>query len=369
LAARPCRWLVQGMGQLAAARRTVSSITMSQTFLAYSLLALSGMLLPSARAGAQPRSRSSAKPLLLVVNQGDRNLSLIDPATGQQVAAVLDGDRAGHAHEVAASPDGRYAYLPIYGNSGVGMPGSSGSTMLVVDIPMHKVIHTVNFGHPVRPHLPIYDPNTGRLYVTTELDKSVTIIDPKTLKIIGSVPTGQEQSHMLVIAHDGRRGYTANVGPGTVSVLDMMARKTIAVIPVSANIQRISISKDDSMVFTADQTKPQLAVIDTAANNIKAWVPLPAVGYGTAATRDGRWLLVTMPRTSQVAVVDLRTLKVAHTIGVPKGPTEILPSPDGRVAYVACGGAGEVAVIDLSQWKVQSVLKAGRGADGLAWAQ
>ena len=62
------------------------------------------------------------------------------------------------------------------------------------------------------------------LYVTTELDKAVTVIDPKTLKIVGQIPTGQEQSHMLVLTHDGKHGYTANVGPGTVSVLDMAAQ-------------------------------------------------------------------------------------------------------------------------------------------------
>ena len=117
--------------------------------------------------------------------------------------------------------------------------------------------------------------NSGMLYVTTELDKTVSIIDPKTLKIVGTIPTGQEQSHMLALSRDGSRGYTANVGPGTVSVLDMKGRKTLAIIPVSENTQRIAISPDDSMVFTADQTKPQLAVIDTATNKVKTWVPLP----------------------------------------------------------------------------------------------
>ena len=47
---------------------------------------------------------------------------------------------------------------------------------------------------------------------------------------------------MLVISRDGHRGYTANVGPVTVSVLDLDARKTIAVIPVSGQVQRISMS-------------------------------------------------------------------------------------------------------------------------------
>jgi YVTN family beta-propeller protein len=138
----------------------------------------------------------------------------------------------------------------------------------------------------------IYDLNSGMLYVTTELDKTVSIIDPKTLKIVGSVPTGQEQSHMLVLTRDGSKGYTANVGPGTVSVLDMKGRKTLAIIPISKDTQRISISRDDSMVFTADQTKPQLAVIDTATNKVKTWVALAAFAYGTAATLDGRWLLL-----------------------------------------------------------------------------
>jgi DNA-binding beta-propeller fold protein YncE len=306
-------------------------------------------------------------PSLLVANQGSRDLSIIDPAAGKQVAAVPENGVTGH--EVAASPDGRIAYVPIYGDSGVGKPGTNGSNMVVIDVPSRKIIGNVDFGHGVRPHCAVYDTNTGLLYVTTELDKSVTIIDPKTLKIVGSIPTGQDESHMLAISRDGSRGYTANVGPGTVSVLDMKARKTIAIIPISATTQRISISRDDKMVFTADQTKPQLAVIDTATNKVRTWIPLPAVAYGTASTLDGRWLLVCMEPTNQVAVVDLKTLKVVRTIDVPHAPNEILTSPDGKVAYVSCPNSNQIAVIDLSQWKVQSLIDAGKYSDGLAWAK
>lgn len=78
----------------------------------------------------------------------------------------------------------------------------------------------MDFGHGVRPHCIVLNPEDGLLYVTTELDKSVTIIDPKTLKTVGAIPTGEDQSHMLVLSHDGRFGYTANVGSGSVSVLD-----------------------------------------------------------------------------------------------------------------------------------------------------
>jgi DNA-binding beta-propeller fold protein YncE len=306
---------------------------------------------------------------LLVVNQGDTSLSIVDPASAKQVALVAEGTPTMHAHEVATSADGRTAFLPIYGNVGVGKPGLDGHEMLVVDLPSHKIVGKIEFAHGVRPHQPVLDPVRNLLYITTELDQSVTIVDPRTRKIVGSVPTGQPQSHMLVLSHDGRRGYTANVGPGTVSVLDMVGRKTIAVVPISKETQRISISNDDRWVFTADQTKPQLAVIDTATNKVKSWVPLPGTGYGTASTPDGRFLLVAVPPTNQVAVVDLASMQVVRKIDVPSSPQEVLIRPDGKIAYVSCNTTGQVAAIDLSQWKVQNLITAGKFADGLAWAK
>ena len=312
--------------------------------------------------------RASAQTLL-VVNQRDRNLSLVDPGSGATVGLVDEGLAGVWGHEIAASLDGRTAYMPIYGSAGVGHPGIDGHELLIIDLKSRKIVANVDFGHGVRPHLPVLDPATGLLYVTTELDNTVTMIDPKTRKIVGAISTGQEQSHMLVLSHDGRRGYTANVGPGTVSVLDMESRRTLAVIPVAKNVQRISISNDDKQVFTSDQTVPRLAVIDTAARRVSTWVPLPGTGYGSAPTLDGRSLLVAIPSTNQVAVVDLSTMQVIRRIDVPSTPQEILVRPDGKVAYVSCNRSGKVAVIDLSQWNVQNLIVAGQFADGLAWAQ
>ena len=229
------------------------------------------------------------------------------------------------------------------------------ATTWCVEYAAHKVVGKVDFGHGVRPHCPVLDPKSGLLYVTTELDQAITIIDPKTLKIVGKVPTGQAESHMLAITKDGTRGYTANVGPGTVSVLDLKARKTITVIPISSMTQRISLSPDDSMAFTADQAKPQLAVIDTATDKVKTWVPLPGLGYGTGSTRDGRWLLVAVQKERKVAVVDLKTLKVERTIDVPAAPQEVLMRPDGKVAYVSCNASHQVAAINLADWSVNLI--------------
>jgi YVTN family beta-propeller protein len=314
----------------------------------------------------QSGNPSSAGGLLLVANKGDQNLSLVDAREGKVVANVPEDGVTGH--EVIASPDGRLAFVPIYGDSGVGKPGTDGRLVRVIDLTTHKVVGTVDFGRGMRPHCAMFGPRDGLLYVTTEIENSVSVIDPKTLKVVGSIPTGQPESHMLAITRDNRRGYTANVAPGTVSVLDLEKRKTITVIPVAGQVQRISLSTDDRFSFTSDQTSPRLAVIDNTANKVKTWVELPGTGYGSAPTPDGRFLLIAIPKVNKVAVVNLSTMKTERTIEVPAAPQEVVIRPDGREAYVSCDASGQVAVIDLADWKVTRLVNTGRGADGLAWA-
>ncbi len=304
---------------------------------------------------------------LLVAQKGDRSLAIVDPVAGKVLADVAENGTTGH--EVAGSADGRLAFVPIYGNSGVGKPGTDGKNIVVIDVAAQKVVGDIEFDHGVRPHCAVIGPKDGMVYVTTELDRAVTIIDPKTLKIVGAIPTGQPESHMLALSHDGLRGYTANVGPGTVSVLDVKGRKTLTIIPVSGNVQRIAISNDDRWVFTADQTEPRMAVIDTATNKVAKWVKTDGLGYGAAPTRDGRWLLVALPDQNKVDVIDLRTMMLARAVDVGKGPQEVLVRPDGKAAYVSCDGSNEVAEIDLATWAVKRTIQTGNVTDGLGWAK
>ena len=66
--------------------------------------------------------------------------------------------------------------------------------------------------------------------------------------------------------------------------------------------------------------------------------------------------------------MDLASLKVVRTVDVADDPVKVLASPNGKVAYVSCSKAKQIAVVDLSAWKVDSLIDAGAGVDGLAWA-
>jgi DNA-binding beta-propeller fold protein YncE len=327
---------------------------------------LSAVLALAIMSASAADTGNTAKSWLLVANKGDHTLGIIDPASGKQVAAVDEGGVTGH--EVIASPDGRTAYVPIYGNSGVGKPGTDGTHLVAIDLASQKVTGSLDFGHGVRPHCPMFGPKNGLLYVSTELDQAISVIDPHTLKITGKVPTGQPESHMFSITSDGKRGYTANVGAGTVSALDLAGKKTIAVIPVAKQVQRMSISPDDKYAFTSDVDAPRLAVIDTATNKVKQWIDLPAPGYGSAVSSDGKWLVIAIPTAHKVAAIDLASMKVTHTVDVPAAPQETLIRPDQKAVYVSCDASAKVAEIDPATWKVTRLIDAGKGADGLAWS-
>lgn len=310
---------------------------------------------------------ADAKPegngLLVVANQKEHTVLVVDPDERRELAKIVVGV---NGHEVMVSKDGRFAYVPIYGNSGVGRPGTDGSTIDVIDLRERKLAGTIDLGKPLRPDRAEWGPD-GLLYVTAELANAVDVVDPTTRKVIAEIPTGQKESHMLVISPDGRRGYTANVGAGSVSVLDLAKRSLITTIPVAKAVQRISMSPDGRRVFTHDQDASRIAVIDTATDKIVDWIAVPTPVYASEPAPDGRWLLA-LNRTDALYVIDLQSLKVARMLKISQGASEILIRPGGDVAYISGTGAGRIDVLNLHSRELEKPIDLTPGVDGLAWA-
>lgn len=300
---------------------------------------------------------------LLVANQGDHTLLVIDPVSRKTLAKVgvdING------HEVIASPDGKFAYVPIYGNSGVGKPGTDGRTVEVIDIEGGRAMDIIDLGRATRPHCAKFGKD-GLLYVSAELAKAIDVIDPKTGKVVSEIPTGQVDSHMFVLTPDGSRVYTANVFEGSVSVADVRKRALVTTIPVSGSVQRISISPDGRTVYTHDQKAPRIAVIDTATNTVSKWWDVPAVVYASAPTPDGKLLIANAP-AGKLFVLDTASGKMVHSYDIPAALGEVLVAPDGLRAYVSCPQAGTIEILDLNTWKMEEPIKLTLGVDGLAFA-
>ena len=315
-------------------------------------------LLGSARAGAPANSPG----MLFVANQFDHTANLVDLSSRKAVARIgVDVN----GHEVAVSPDHKFGYVPIYGNSGVGKPGTDGATIAVVDLRAARAVRIIDLGKPVRPHCARFGPD-GMLYVSAELANAIYIVDPASGKVVGQAPTGDTESHMFVLSPDGHHAYTANVGPGTVSVVDLQNRKLVTVIPVAKHVQRISISPDGKYVFTHDQSAPRIAVIDTARNTLARWIELPASVYSSTPTPDGRFLVANAP-SGKAFVIDLSSEKVAATYPIPEAIGEVAVDASDEFAFISCPAKGTIEVVNLRAHKLEEPIVMTPGVDGLEW--
>jgi DNA-binding beta-propeller fold protein YncE len=149
----------------------------------------------------------------------EHSVLLVDPIS-RLVLATVGVDINGH--EVAVSPDGRFGYVPIYGNTWVGKPGSNGSTIHVVDLRRARTVAIIDLGREVRPHC-TFGLTDCCMFPRNSAMPSY-IVDANARSLVGEIPTGASHTHMFVISPDGRRIYTANNEAGSVSVLDLQAR-------------------------------------------------------------------------------------------------------------------------------------------------
>src|SRR5260370_23090287 len=120
-------------------------------------------------------SGNSAPPspgVLVVANQKEHTVLLVDPEARRELAKISVGV---NGHEVAVSPDSRFAYVPIYGNSAVGKPGTDGTSIDVIDLQQRKLAATIDLGKPLRPHLPAFGPDAV-LHVSPQLDTAYAIV-------------------------------------------------------------------------------------------------------------------------------------------------------------------------------------------------
>src|SRR2546422_8561936 len=199
---------------------------------------------------------------LLVLNKSESTLAIIDPVSLKVVARVPTGEAP---HEIAASADGRFAFVCNYGTGD--RPGNSIS---VIDVSAHKEIRRVDLGALIRPH-GITEAN-GKVYFTIEGSRAVARYDPVAGRVDWMMGTGQTGTHMVVVARNSGKLYTANIGSNSVSAFEP-ARGTgawkLTQIAVGNGPEGIDISPDDREVWVAHRGDGGLSIIDTSSDKVK----------------------------------------------------------------------------------------------------
>ena len=298
----------------------------------------------------------AAAETLLVGNKGEDTLSLIALATGEELARLPTGKMP---HEIAVSPDGRHAAVVAYGST----------TIDVFDVASHTKIRTIDLSPNQRPHGLLWL-SDGRLVATTEGSESVAVVAPDGK--VTSISTGQKGTHMIVVAPDNRTAYTANIGSGTVSVLDLKTAKKLRDFAVGGKPEGLALTRGGRELWIGDLDAPHVRIWDTKKGEKIAEQPVDPVAIRVLASPDGKLVATSNIAAGTITLFDTNTRAPVKTIMVSgeqaKGQVTLLFSADSKRLYAAETGHDKVAEIDIASGKVLRRIAAGKNGDGLAIA-
>ena len=317
---------------------------------------------------------------LLVLSKGDLALEVVDPATMKVLWSVPSGP---DPHEVAASPDGRFAYITNYGSGAY-------HTITPVDLQAKKALTPIDLGALTGPHG--LDYVAGKLWFTAEGAKVFGSYDPAAQKIDFVLGTGQDRTHMVRVSNDQQRMVLTNVSAGTVSVVEKAAATQgprggppggggppgrggpppanwqQTVIPVGRGAEGFDVTPDWREAWIANAQDGTISIIDLGSKRVVQTLESNTQGANRLKiTPDGKLAFVSTLSGPDLAVFDVAARKEVTRIRLGNGAAGIQIQPDGSHVYVACTPDSYVAVVDVKSLKVIGRIDAGKQPDGLWW--
>jgi YVTN family beta-propeller protein len=310
---------------------------------------------------------------IVASNMNDNTATVIDAASGRVLATLPTGEGP---HEVATSHDGKWAVVSNYG-----VRGKPGSSLTVIDVAKLTVARTIVLGEYRRPHGMAFFPGDTLLAVTSEMSRAVLLVDFRSGRVVGTVPTNGRGSHMIALSSAGDELFTTNVPDGSISRLDVAKHETKRVIPVAKVVEGIAISSDGKHVWVGTNTDSIVVVVDGAAGSAVDTLRGFGLPYRLAVSRDGKLAVITDPVRGEVRVFDAASRRqrflisvgrdsLVSTAEVPGSPSPegVTLSPDGRWAFVTLQGRNRVATIDLRQGTIVGYAPTGNWSDGIAYS-
>ena len=329
-------------------------------------------------------AQTTPSPALLVLAKEASTLAIVDPSTLKVVWTAPAGP---DPHEVIASPDGKLAYISNYGFGAY-------HTISRVDLEARKALTPIELGPLTGPHGLTFA--GGKLYFTAEGAKVIGRYNPATGKVDWVFGTGQNRTHMVLVARNLDRIFTSNVSSATISIIDKVRAPAggppplpnappsshppppraprgpdwnQTLVAVGRGSEGFDVTPDETELWAANAGDGTISIVDLAGAKVAATLNANVAGANRLKfTPDGKRVFVSSLATGDLAVFDAASHREVKRLKLGRGAAGILMQPDGSRAFVACSPDNNVAVIDLKTLEVTGRIETARGPDGLAWA-
>ena len=332
---------------------------------------------------------ATPSPALLVLSKADHVLSIVDPATlvvvarvpsgpdPHEVIASADGARAyisnygsGAYNTITVVDLVRQTALPAIDLGALrgphGLDFAAGKLWFTAEAakaigrvdPATGAVDLILGTGQNRTHM-LAVSSDGKRVVTTNVNSGTVSILEQTPGQGGRGPSGRRGPPPRAL------DVPASPGPPPLPPPDWSE----TVVRVGNGAEGFDISPDAREAWVANAQDGTISVIDLTAKRVTQTI---AAGVGGANrlkfTPDGTMVLVSTLTGSDVTVLRAATRTVVKRIPVGHGSAGILMQPNGTRAFVACTADDYVAVIDMTSLAVSGRVSGGKQPDGLAWA-
>jgi YVTN family beta-propeller protein len=301
--------------------------------------------------GAEPTSGASqeARALVVACKWAD-SVAFYDDATGKLQHSLPIGSRP---HEMAISKDGGLAFVTLYGTDFYYDNAEGGRAVAILDLANRRKAGEIDLGKFRRPHGIEVGHQSGRIYITCDRPPAVLILDGERRSIEASIELANAQAlpHMIAVSRDESAAYVANCGDGTISVIDLKARKETKGIQIGGVPMGLALAADGRTLFATKRTADGVAVIDTQAGKITRMIEIRGQPVRAQLTPDERQLLVTLINSGELAVVDVQKLEVTRRLAIGQRVEGLLIDSAGRYGYASAQADNKVVKFSLADWK------------------
>jgi YVTN family beta-propeller protein len=214
---------------------------------------------------------------------------------------------------------------------------------------------------------PVVEDFPSRVYVPNTNSNTVSVIDPKTYKVIDTIPVGVQPQH-VVPSWDLKTLWVNNNRGHTLTPIDPATGKAGKPVDVHDPYNLYFTPNGEYAVVMASLDR-ELVFRDPHTMEIKHTEPVSCYGVNHADfSADGRYFIVSCEFSAELLKVDTEQMKVIAQQKLPfEGamPQDVKLSPDGKTFYIADMMAHGVWVLDGDKFTQPKLLPTGKGAHGL----
>lgn len=194
------------------------------------------------------------------------------------------------------------------------------------------------------------DPQGKQLWVVGDVDHTLTVVDPRQLEVLATVPVEGGTPHDMIVGPHGRFAYTTvfvDGAPDQVVQYDTRTFEEVARTDVGED-PHLSLARQHDMLYVPSQGSDAVVVLNRTTLEEITTLPVPGA-HGAGMTRNGKLFYTTnLPGggTDGLFAIDTETNTVLGATDTPATvPHNIALTPNGRKLYVTHSGENDTVTV------------------------